>query len=48
VLLIGGAMVRGPRDIVLVFLLVYCQFYVLRPVLSCWDWTYPLQIVISP
>jgi hypothetical protein len=33
VLLVGGAMVRGPRDIVLVFLLVYCQFYVLRPVL---------------
>jgi hypothetical protein len=33
VLLFGGSMVRGPRDIILVVLLVFCQFYVLRPVL---------------
>lgn len=31
-LLFGRALVRGPRDIVLVFLLVLSQFYVLRPV----------------
>ena len=32
-LLFGRTLVRGPRDIVLVFLLVVGQFYVLRPVL---------------
>ena len=31
-LLLGRSAVRGPRDIVLVFLLVVSQFYVLRPV----------------
>ena len=32
-MLFGGLQTRGPNDVVLIFLLVFCQFYALRPLL---------------
>lgn len=33
IVLVGGSMIRGPRDLLLIFLLVFMQFYGLRPLL---------------